>query len=204
MTTPFRPRAPIKTATQAMARAPPPFMGAPFAVQQRRAALGMPTMAKQTQLTAAVAAVPAPIVVPATGAAAAAATAEEPHDEESIGYPMTQYDDEEPVAVDRWDLEEEAELKAIEEAKPAAAAAAAVIDLTGEETESEAPPAKKRKGPTEGKSKLVYYEKVYVKQGRALIEAYIRKSAFVHPDVLWGEVVSSDVEDPEVVDDSLM
>ena len=200
MSTPSRPS--IKTAVNAMARNPPPFMGAPFLVQQRRAAAGLPAMARQGKLMPVSFVTPPPAVVVAT--AAAAAPVQEEQDKESIGFPMTLPEEDERVSVDYWDDEEDGELKAIEEAKPAAAAPAVVIDLTGEETETEAPPAKKRKGPTEGKSKLVYYEKVYVKQGRALIEAYIKKSAFVHPDVLWGEVVSSDVEDPEVVDESLM
>ena len=197
-----------------MARNPPPFMGTPFVptanpagpfqVAQRRAAVGLPPTAQQGKL------LPVSFVTPPRAvvveAAAAAAPAQEVQDKETTGYPMTQYDDEH-VSIDLWDDEEDGELKAIEEDKPAAAAAAAVvIDLTADDDteELEAPPAKKRKGPTEGKSKMVYYEKVYVKQGRALIEAYIKKVAYVHPEVLWGEVVSSDVEDPEVVDDDLM
>jgi len=187
----------VNAAVQFMSRNPPaPFIGAPFQVQVRRKQAGLPAMAQQRQLAPASFVTPTRIVVPEAAAAAAA-----PADKESVGYPMTQPDDEH-VSIDLWDDEEEGELKAPEDKAPAAAAAApVVIDLTADNEEEAEPPAKKRKGPTEGKSKLVYYEKVYVKQGKALIEAFIKKSAFVHPDVLWGEIVHSDVEDPDVVDD---
>lgn len=175
---------------------PVPTTGAPFQVQVRRAAAGLPPISQQLKLAAKPSSfvTPTRIAVPEPVAAAAAAA----DDKESVGHPMTQPE----VDLSWMDEEEEGELKAIEEDKPAAAAAApVVIDLTAEDTEEVEPPAKKRKGPTEGKSKLVYYEKVYVKQGKSLVEAYIKKTAYVHPDVLWGEIVHSDVEDPDVVDD---
>ena len=76
-----------------------------------------------------------------------------------------------------------------------------VIDLTAsDDDEPKAPePKKQRKSPTEGKSKLIYYEKVYVKQNDELVEAYVKKVAFVHPEIIWGNVVHK-FDAPEVVD----
>jgi hypothetical protein len=138
---------------------------------QVRAQLGLP-VSKQLQLQRTVS-----IAVP-PAAAAAAAAADEP--EEKFVPISTQPED--------WDVEPQEQPEDVQEQ--------VVIDLTASDDEEPKEPENKkpRKSPTQGKSKLIYYDKVYVKQGKALVEAFVKKVGFFDPNVIWGEIIHSEVE----------